>query len=169
MNSGSELPIRKPVSIWHRPIEVKFGALARALGRGVIAGAFGNWEGLAGSGVDTLDALGLKTNDVEAIAWLLVQRSLLQAMSDLTKEYRKALNQEPDFKMLCEQLDRALEIGELALNSSFFDRPKDLPVIEAIKAPYQHWLQCYGLSAAEADAVADRLPRYFVFALNEQW
>jgi len=68
MNSGSDLPIRKPVSIWHRSIEVKFGALVKVLGKGVIAGAFGNWEGLAGSGVDTLDALGLKTNNVEAIA-----------------------------------------------------------------------------------------------------
>jgi energy-coupling factor transporter ATP-binding protein EcfA2 len=169
MNSGAGQPICQPVSIWKRPIEVKLGVLAKALGKGIIAGAFGNWTELAQSAVDTLDGLGLKTQDTGAIAWLLVQRALLQAMSDLTKEHQKSLKQEPDFKILCEQVDWALEKSELSLDSNFFNTPKDIPILEVVKESYYHWLQTYGLSVIDAKVIAERLPRYFVFALHQQW
>ncbi|EKU96912.1 putative low-complexity protein [Leptolyngbya sp. PCC 7375] len=169
MNSDAGLPIRKPISIWKRPIEVKLGALVKAFGKGVIDGAFGNWQGLAQSSVDTLDALGLKTLDAGAIAWMLVQRSLLQAMSDLTKEYQKFPNPEPDFKMLYEQIDLVLEQNELSLDFNLFKKPKELDVVKIAKEPYQNWLCIQGLSKKEAEVIADRLPRYFVFVLHEQW
>ncbi|MGF1512326.1 MAG: NACHT domain-containing protein [Elainellaceae cyanobacterium] len=169
MSNSSDLPGEQPKSIWTRPIKVKFGKLAESLGKGAIAGAFGNWAGVAGSGVDALKALGLGGQEVEAIAWMLVQRSLLQAMSDLAAPYQKDLTQEPDFAQLCEQLDTALEEGSLTLSPEFFDRPKDLEILGAVNMPYRRWLQTCGLPKTEAEAIAGRLPTHFVFALNEQW
>ena len=84
----NSISAQKPQSIWHRPVNANFRSLLIALTKGAISGAFRNWEELAKSGVDILDALGLEPNKVEGIAWLLVQRSLLQTMTDLTKEYR---------------------------------------------------------------------------------
>lgn len=166
----SEISPQKPTSIWKRPIQVNFGALIAALGKGVISGAFGMWNETATSGIDVLKALGIQGNKVEAMAWMLVQRSLLQGMSDLTSECKNELNTDiPDFNLLCEQLDLALERSELLLTPSFFIKPKDLPIVEQVKKPFSQWLQTYGLSQEQAQSLSDRLPRYFIFALNEQW
>lgn len=72
----------QPTSIWKRPVSVKFSLLAKALGKGTIAGAFGNWPKVADSGIEIVSALGLKATHPSATAWIWVQRSLLQAMSD---------------------------------------------------------------------------------------
>ncbi len=161
---------QKPTSIWKRPIKVNFGALAAALGKGAITGAFGMWPETAGSGFDVLTALGIQENKVEAIAWMLIQRSLLQGMSDLTSECKNELNTKaPDFNLLCGQLDLALERSDLSLTPSFFTRPKDLLVVEKVKEPFKRWLRTCGLPQEQAQSLSDRLPRYFVFALNEQW
>jgi hypothetical protein len=160
---------QKPTSIWQRPVNVKFGDLAVALGKTTITGAFGLWPETASGGIDILNAIGIKGNEVEAIAWMLVQRSLLQAMSQLAEECKADFNTEPDFKLLCEQLDHALQNSELALTPTFFTRPKQLSIVEAVQTPFRQWLQMCGLSLQQAQALAERLPRYFVFALNEQW
>lgn len=160
---------QQPTSIWKRPIKVKFGDLAKSLSKAAIAGAFGQWPSVASGGVDIFQALGIQGNEVEAVAWLLVQRSLLQAMSDLTQEAKKELQNEPDFNLLCEQLDHALASSELSLEPNFFAQPKPLPIVAQVQAPFRQWLQMYGLSAQQAQALSERLPRYFVFALNEQW
>jgi hypothetical protein len=160
---------KKPTSIWKRPLKVKFGDLAMSLGKTAIAGAFGQWPEVASGGVDILSALGIQGNEVAAIAWLLVQRSLLQAMSELTQESKQALNNEPDFKRLCQQLDDALANNALSLEPNFFTQPKQLPIVAQVQAPFRQWLQIYGLSPQQAQALAERLPRYFVFALNQQW
>jgi hypothetical protein len=160
---------QKPTSIWKRPLKVKFGDLAMSLGKAAISGAFGQWPAVASGGVDILSALGIQGNEVAAVAWLLVQRSLLQAMSELTQESKQALNNEPDFKRLCEQLDDALANNALSLEPNFFTQPKQLPIVAQVQAPFRQWLQAYGLSLQQAQALSERLPRYFVFALNEQW
>ncbi len=158
----------QPTSIWKRPVNVKFGALAKALGKGTIAGAFGNWPGVAGSGLEIFSALGIKANDLSATAWILVQRSLLQAMSDLTVGVKGEL-EDPDFKMLCEQLDLVLERSEFSISQAFFQHPKDSPVVEDMKVPFRRWLQVQGLPELKASSLAERLPGYFVFALSQQW
>jgi hypothetical protein len=161
---------QKPTSIWKHPIQVQFGALAAALGKVAVTGAFGQWPETVSGGVDVLTALGIQGSKVEAIAWMLVQRALLQAMNDLTRECKSALGEtEPDFRLLCEQLDHALANSALSLTPDFFKRPKQLPIVAQVKAPFRQWLQTCGLPQEAAGSLAERLPRYFVFALNEQW
>ena len=152
--------IQKPISIWNHPINVKFGNLAKSLGSGAIAGAFGNWEGVASSGLNALDNLGLRERNAGTIACFLVQRSLLQAMSDLLKDYSSNLQQKPNFKQLCEQLDLVLEEGDHSLRQDFFDHPKELSLVNTIQAPYRHWLQASGLSVHDAEAISNRVPSY---------
>lgn len=161
---------QKPLSLWNRPLKVNFGALAAALAKGTAAGVFMQWSDLASSGVDVLGSLGVKGNEVEAIAWLLVQRSLLQAMVELTRESKASLNTtNPALKLLCDQLDYALQTSDLSLTPDFFNRPKQLPIVDQVKEPYRLWLCSNGLGPEQAVSLTERLPRYFVFALNEQW
>ena len=128
------------------------------------------WSDLASSGVDVLGSLGIQGNEVEAIAWLLIERSILQAMVALTRERKASLNTpHPDLKLLCDQLDHALQTSDLSLTPDFFNRPKQLPVVDQVKEPYRLWLCSNGLEPEQAESLTVRLPRYFVFALNEQW
>ncbi|MBW4481416.1 MAG: pentapeptide repeat-containing protein [Tildeniella torsiva UHER 1998/13D] len=128
------------------------------------------WSDLASSGVDMLSSLGIQGNEVEAIAWLLVQRALLQAMVELSRECKTSLNTlNPDLKLLCDQLDHTLQTSDLSLTPDFFDRPKQLPVLEHVKEPYRLWLCSNGLSTEQAASLKERLPKYFVFALYNEW
>ncbi|MEO0987505.1 MAG: pentapeptide repeat-containing protein [Cyanobacteria bacterium J06639_14] len=124
---------------------------------------------MANSGVDALNALGLKGDKVESIAWMLVQRSLLQAMSELAGECNLGFKQKLDFKLLCEQLDYALQNSYLSLTRNFFSQPKQLPIVKQVQMPFRQWLISYGLPKEQAESLSKRLPRYFVFALNERW
>jgi uncharacterized protein YjbI with pentapeptide repeats len=170
MSQGAEIQGNRPETLLKRPVQVRFGHLATSLGKGTIAAAFGNWPGVAGSSIDAIKALGLKPQDAEAVAWLLVHRALLQAMSDLVKGYLPPNpDPAPDFKLLCEQLDHALENSALTLTPDFFEHPKRLNILAAVQTPYRQWLQMCGIPKDEASAIAHRLPSYFVFALNGQW
>lgn len=62
-----------------------------------------------------------------------------------------------------------MEQTEIAIDRNFFDRPGEFPVLDKFKVPFTQWLIGYGLANASAEAVAARLPSYFVFALNQEW
>jgi len=169
MNSPDKLSVNKPTSIWKRPVELKFGKLLPSLGKGAIDAATLNWGGAAKDGVDVVAALGLK-REPSQIAWLLIQKSLLQAMGDLAASNHTVLEgRQPDERLLCPALDQVLETSDLALDASFFQQPAQLPIVEALRAPYQVWLQAGGLEEALAQSISYRLPAYFVFALNREW
>ena len=168
MSNQSDLPVQKPVSVWKRPIQLKFGKLVQAVGKGAIATLFGNQVGVARSAAEGLASLGLQGDRPEEIAWLLLYRSLLKAMSDLVREVQRD-PQKLDVKQLCERLDDALEQTELSLGSDFFQHPKDLPILEILKAPYRNWLQTCSIAPEEAAAIAERLPSYFVLAIVDEY
>ena len=168
MSDRSDLTVRKPVSIWKRPIELKFGLLVQSLGKGAISAAFLNLEEVGHSGVEFLESLGLQGNKPEEIAWLLLYKSLLKAMSELVREVQRD-PEKLNVEQLCEQLDEALEQTEFSLGSDFFQRPKNLPILETLKTPYQDWLQACSVSPEEAAATVERLPSYFLFALVDEY
>ena len=134
-----------------------------------INGAFLKWDDLAENGVDVLEALGLEAKSGE-IAGLLVVRSLIQAMENLLKENKELLVNKPDnLKALYNELNSSLEQGELVIDQNFFQHPKDLPIVQGAKTGFAKWLEEFVEKKVEADNISNRLPAYFVFALNEQW
>uniref|UniRef100_UPI0030D6FF5F pentapeptide repeat-containing protein n=1 Tax=Calothrix sp. NIES-2100 TaxID=1954172 RepID=UPI0030D6FF5F len=99
-------------------------------------------------------------------------RSLVEGNKDLlVKQERNKplLVNEIDFKALCHHLDESLQNNELVIDQNFFERPKELPIFEVIKTPFAHWLQDCGFNQAQAQAISNRLPSYFIDALNELW
>ncbi|MEO1210435.1 MAG: pentapeptide repeat-containing protein [Cyanobacteria bacterium J06638_20] len=173
--NASRVAAKKSTSIWKRPINCNFFDLGTAVAKGAISGVFGNWEEASRSGVEVLEALELEPKSVEVIAWVLVQRSLMQAMANLVQDYHDLLPIaqrdafKPDMEMLGRQLDQVLAKSELTLSPNFFKCPKDLFIVRSVQKPFCRWLQTHEVPGASAKAIADRLPRYFVFALNEQW
>ncbi|MBE9128895.1 MULTISPECIES: pentapeptide repeat-containing protein [unclassified Coleofasciculus] len=164
-----EIKVKKPVSVFRKEIKVNLKGLFASLGKAAINGAFLKWDDLAESGVEVLENLGLEAKSGE-IAGLLIVRSLIQAIQDLLKEHRELLVKKPDnLKELYNQLNCALASDELIIDPDFFQRPKELPIVQAAKSGLAQWLEAYVEKKVEAEKISDRLPAYFVFALNNQW
>jgi uncharacterized protein YjbI with pentapeptide repeats len=168
MTSESGLSISKPTSVLKKSIKVNFKDFSKALGKGLVDLGFGKWDSLAGDGIEALTALGLAAN-AEEIAWLLVYRSLLQAMKTLIDEKTELEPEKFDIKALQTKINQALETSSLTINKKFFEHPDKDSIVEAVKPAFMEWLKQCGLSEADAQAIADRLPIYFAAALQDEW
>ena len=168
MTSESGLSISKPTSVLQKSIKVNFKDFSKALGKGLVDLGFGKWDSLAGDGVEALTALGLAAN-AEEIAWLLVYRALLQAMKNLIDEKTELEPAKFDVKALQTQINQALETSSLTINKKFFEHPDKDTIVEAVKPTFLAWLKQCGFSAADAQAISDRLSIYFAAALHEEW
>ncbi|MDJ0737453.1 MAG: pentapeptide repeat-containing protein [Nostocaceae cyanobacterium] len=172
MSSGSGLTVTKPVSMWNKSIQADFKELFKSLGKAAIDTALGKWDSVATDVVDASAALGLATKP-EEIAWLLIYRSLVQAMVSLLEGNQELLIKKPnieDINTICDyRLNLSLESLELCIDQDFFRHPQNLPIVKEIKIPFAQWLESFGIPPAQAETISHRLPTYFVYALHEEW
>ncbi|MEH2253514.1 pentapeptide repeat-containing protein [Nostoc sp.] len=171
MSNTSGFSISQPVALWNKPIKADFKELFKSLSKGVIDGVLGKWDEVAKDAVEATAALGLAAAPQE-VAWLLIYRSLVQAIVSLVKGNQELLFEKPnqsDLEELCDRLNDSLESIELYIDQDFFSCPKDLPILEAIKTAFADWLKYFSVNQAQAQTISHRLPTYFVFAINEEW
>ncbi len=169
MSGETGIKVEKPTSVLQKQINVKPKELITSLSKAAINGAFLKWDDLAENGVEILGSLGLDSKPGE-IAGLLIIRSLLEAMQNLLDENQELLVTKPDnLKDLYKQLNSTLESEELAIDDGFFKRPTDLSIVKAAKIGFCNWLETFTDKKNEANNISNRLPAYFVKALNTQW
>ncbi|MCZ8064975.1 MAG: pentapeptide repeat-containing protein [Microcystis sp. LE17-20D] len=171
--SAAGIPVSKPQNIWKRQVKVNLRSLFSTLGKAALNGAFLQWDDLAENGVEVLDALGLSRTPGE-LAGLLISQSLMKAMKGLLKSNADLLPQEVEklpLKELYRQITDFLEEPELILDQDFFEHPERLPIVAPIQAAFLRWLTTNNLisNSQEAKSLSNRLPAYFVLALQEQW
>jgi hypothetical protein len=154
MSDESGVSLSKPVPALKKSIKVNFKDFSKALGKAGVDIAFGKWDGLAGDGVDALAALGLAANAGE-VAWLLVYRSLLQAMKNLIDEKTELEPAKFDVKALQTEINQALEVSSLSINKTFFAHPDQDSIIEVVKPAFVEWLKQCKLSEADAQSTRD--------------
>jgi hypothetical protein len=159
--------LAKPISAWNKPFKSDFKGLFKSLTKAVAHGATGKWEELIPDGGEALSSIGLKSEPAE-LAWLLIRRALIQAISDLVRENVTSLNINASM-IETEQLDHSLAVSEIRLDRSFFDRPTDLAVVGNVQAVFKEWLLGHSMLVGGAQAVTARLPYYFVYALRKEW
>jgi uncharacterized protein YjbI with pentapeptide repeats len=98
----------------------------------------------------------------------------MKAMKGLLKSNADLLPQEVEklpLKELYRQITDFLEEQELILDRDFFEHPERLPIVAPIQAAFLRWLTTNNLisNSQEAQSLSNRLPAYFVLALQEQW
>ena len=165
-----KLKVKKPVSVLFKPVKADFKDLFKALAKGVGHTATGKWIELGGDAVETLSALGLTTEPGELV-FLLIRRSLTMAVFELVGDSASQLSDTAaaDADALVDSLDLSIEAKDMSVDQKFLDRPGDLPIVESFKTLLSDWLKRLGIEASAADAIAGRLPTYFVYALNQEW
>ncbi|MCY9658158.1 pentapeptide repeat-containing protein [Paenibacillus chondroitinus] len=167
--NNNELTITKPISVWNRPLNVDFKELFKSLGKAALSGAFGNWSEVANNSYESLCALGLE-KDPGQIAWLLIFKSSTQAIYKLVGECSELLKfEEENQNTIFQEIETSLEGLEFTIDVNFFNKPKDLLILEKMKLPLSSFLLQCGLTEIETKSLVNRFPSYFVFALNEQW
>ncbi len=171
--SAAGISVSKPQNIWKRQVKVNLRSLFSTLGKAALNGAFLQWDDLAENGVEVLDDLGLSRTPGE-LAGLLISQSLMKAMKGLLKSNADLLPQEVEklpLKELYRQITDFLEEPELILDQDFFEHPERLPIVAPIQAAFLRWLTTNNLitNSQEAQSLSNRLPAYFVLALQEQW
>jgi hypothetical protein len=171
MLDNSPIALRKPTMF--RPVQVNGQALFKAIGKGVVDAGFGNWNNVGLDVFDALDALGVAKKP-EELAWMLIYRSLIRAMLNLMESNQSLLAECPRSARAIDadwanHLEAALAAMELKVDADFFRAPKRLEILETIQTPFGRWLETFGLSEAQANAMSARLPSYFVAALHKEW
>ena len=173
MPSNSELTVQNPSSIFQKEIKVNPRALISTLGKAAVNGAFLQFDDLAENGIELLDALGLESTPGE-MAGLLIVRSLMSAFRNLQYENRELLEPEKkpeNLKPLYEKLTSSLSSSNITVDSSFFEHPERIEVIQEAKIGFERWL----LEVVEeprtihARNISSRLDAYFIDALSEEW
>jgi len=162
-----KLKAKKPVSVFFKPVKADFKDLFKALAKGVGHTATGKWIELGADAVEALAALGVATEPGE-LAFLLIRRSLITAAFELLDNSASQLSDTAatDAYALVDNLDLSIEMN---IDQKFLDRPGDLPIVDSLKTLLSVWLKELGVEEPAADAIADRLPTYFVYALNQEW
>ncbi len=162
-----KLKPKKPVSVFFKPVKADFKDLFKALAKGVGHTATGKWVELGADAVEALAALGLETDPGE-LAFLLIRRSLITAAFELLDNSASQLSDTAatDADALVDNLDLSIE---MSVDQKFLERPGDLPILDSFKTLLSAWLQELRIEEPAADAIADRLPTYFVYALNQEW
>ena len=170
MSSEFGLAIKKPIAAWNKPLKANFRDIFAALGNAGFNAATGQWTGLGENAIDLLSAVGLEDQGPAELAWVLIYRSLTQAIGKLMADSEFLIQYvEQNLDELADTLDLSLENGELEISDSFFRCPDQLPLLEDIQIPLAQWFQGFGLTEIQAMTLARRLPSYFVFALNSEW
>jgi len=161
----------KPKSVFERSFQVDYKGLFKSLSKGVIHAAYGKLEEASIDATETLSALGIKSEDPGELAFLLINRSMIEALFELMRESSslQLIDEKKDFDAITEQLDFSSSSAEIFIDKKFLDRPAELPYIRDIQSILQKWLEGLGVNNPSAKAIADRLPSYFVYALNQEW
>jgi hypothetical protein len=162
--------VKKPISVWNQPLQADYKGLFGALAKTAFHGVTGQFTEAGADVLDGLSALGIE-KDAPQLAWLLIRRALLQAMTDLLQESQPvaAEPKKDNLEVLSQHLDQALESSDVTIDRSFFEQPARHSLLKSLHGPFSDWLQGYGLPKPAADSTAGRLPSYFVLALNAEW
>lgn len=170
--SGPGIKATRPKSIFDKSFQVDYKGLFKSLSKGVIHAYTGKFEEAGIDATEALSSLGLKSEDPGDLAFILINRSMIQALSELARESSSlqlidAQKNNPD--AIVDQLDFSSSSNEIFIDRKFLDRPTDLPILKEVQSILQKWLEGLGVNNPSAKAIADRLPSYFVYSLNQEW
>jgi hypothetical protein len=107
-NPVQGLKIEKPKSVFERTFQVDYKSLFKSASKGIIhAAARGNLEEAAIDATEIISSLGLKADDPSELAFLLIIRSMTEALSALVRETspQRLIDEKGDLDAILKQLD----------------------------------------------------------------
>jgi uncharacterized protein YjbI with pentapeptide repeats len=123
--------------------------------------------------VDLAASLGFQEKTTPAsLAWLSINRALIQAMLDIAKTYCEEWKQltAAEQELLIEHLLSQIPLDgvEIEIDLGFFERPQTFVGLPEAQKWMESWLCLLVENPADAQAMSARLPSYFTCALHDE-
>lgn len=163
----TRISAKKPKSVLKQPLSFDVKGFTTALVKGVGHAVLGNFDELTSDGADAFAALGLEGSTPQALLFLLLQRSMQSAVCTLLEDSKEHLPETIKADSLASHLEAAVTDAEV--DSDFFQRPAQFPVVQNVAQALQAWLIAEGVKPPIAQTIAQRLPGFFPHALHREW
>jgi len=127
----------------------------------------GKFDELTSDGADAFAALGVEGDTPQALLFLLLQRSMQSALCTLLEDSKEHLPEAIKTDSLTKHIEAAITDAEV--DSDFFQRPAQFPVVRSVVQALQTWLIAEGVQQPIAQTIAQRFPGFFPNALHREW
>ncbi|MGF1488188.1 MAG: NACHT domain-containing protein [Prochloraceae cyanobacterium] len=128
---------------------------------------------MVNAGFNIFNSLKLKGGTVSEAAWALIYNGIFSGIFQLLKEFTPELSKKPtqgELNRLGEILITSFKDSQVSIDRSFFKRPKDLKLLNVVQDCYSKWLsEELDVSKEDSEAIAGRLPSYFLESLHQEW
>lgn len=165
--------ITQPVKEWNKLFGFNYQNLFTTLGELVIDTATLDLKGVLKDVLNLAGVADLKEKDWKTAAWAWITRSVLRAIISVIDEHatfpRRDKDQQIDVTKLSKNIEDALSDVSVTVDLQFFENPKPLPLLEALREPFQAWLMALGATPEDAAYAATRLPSQFAIELHIEW
>jgi uncharacterized protein YjbI with pentapeptide repeats len=155
-------------NILFQPIKVEsYSKLFSSLVKTVLHISKGNFDEAASSSMEVIEDLGIEDTE-EQLSWKLINRSVIQAITDLVKENLSSIGT-GDNDIFTKNIKKLKYDKDLKVDSTFFKEPKENAFVKEIQNILFDWFQLAGVDKHKSKAMVDRFPSFFVYALNDEW
>lgn len=175
----SEIILKKPVSVLNRNIkfDIKdfFVQVSKTAVQATAQGVTGNVIGSAATIVKGLFDISKTTElelKVEELAWLLIARSLTQAITETLSSDQDLYSSNFDkaaIKKVAADLENKINEVEVIIDNDFFNAPHNLSLLDNLEPVLIEWLKQLGLHEYQAKPTYERLKAQFAFSLDKEW
>jgi hypothetical protein len=167
------LNLKRPVSVWNKPIRIRPRETLAGLAKAAVNGAKGEFDDAFEGLTDAFVGTDLE-DDAGQLAWTLIYAALMRAVADLLRDGLDLFEAEtppdqPERERLAAVLEDHLEHCEAGIDAAFFRHPERFELLEGFRPGFAHWLAGLGLDEAAARALSERLASQFPLALHEEW
>ncbi|MBF0538337.1 MAG: pentapeptide repeat-containing protein [Nitrospirae bacterium] len=166
----SGVVVTRPGSIWDKPLKVNFKEFLKALSRGIVDAVTLQNGQVATEVINAVAAVGFKTEPGE-LAFQLISRSITKAAIELLGKSvgQQLAAAQVNYNGVLNQIGEAIASKEVYIDKRFMDRPAELPVLKDLQGVIKQWLVGCGLAINKVQSIVNRLPMYFVRALDQEW
>ena len=173
------LRLKRPVSVWNRPIRISPRETLVRLAKAAVNGAKAEFDDAFENLADAFVATDLGY-DAGQLAWTLIYAALMRAVGDLLRDgmdlfeeaQRRAETSPPDQRRLDElaaMLEDHLAHCVAGIDKDFFRHPERFALLGDFRPGFEHLLAGLGLHDADARALGQRLGSQFPLALHDEW
>ncbi|MBN8681373.1 MAG: pentapeptide repeat-containing protein [Chitinophagales bacterium] len=179
MKDSTKLSVQKPLKWYNQQIKFDFKKIFLTLSKAVVSST--KIDGIQDTIKDLFDLVDtVKIQENPGIlAYQLILKAMVNAAHDLSCDVRllmdethqenESLYDSTNYVTFLDGLNQHLEDKELSIDRDFFKNPGQISLVEDFKQSFKSWLRFAGLTEQDADNISNRLPAYFVLALNQEW
>jgi uncharacterized protein YjbI with pentapeptide repeats len=178
MENTTTLKVKKPLEYYNKILKIDFKKLFIALTKSAVMFKMADVRSSLKEFFDVLNALDLKS-DPNGLAYRLMIKAMVNAAHNLASEYQSSFKSEftqqeklydnEDYVKFLDSLNNVLVSKELEISSDSFKHPRSISFLVDFSESFKQWLVFFGLHENEAQNITNRLPAYFVMALNDEW